>query len=62
MDTHIKTGCYSSETSSLWQVFEYRKRLKSLIESGLSAAEIETLSQQFYEEARNGITKSEPTK
>lgn len=39
--------------SSLWQEFEYRKRLKNLIESGLSVAEIETRSQQIYKELKN---------
>ena len=55
------TGVNSSENSSLWQVFSYRKQLKNLIESGLTAAEIEARSQQIYEETKNGIT-TKPTK
>lgn len=42
-----------TQKSSLWQEFEYRKRLKKLIESGLSIPEIEIRSQQIYEELKN---------
>ena len=44
---------YSSEKSSFWQALEYRKQLKKIIESSASIAEIETRSQQLYEEMRN---------
>ncbi|SUT85403.1 Uncharacterised protein [Actinobacillus ureae] len=55
------TGVNSSGKSSLWQVFSYRKQLKNLIESGVTVAEIEERSQQFYEESKNGIT-TEPAR
>lgn len=44
---------YSSEKSSFWQELEYRKQLKKIIENSASIAEIETRSQQLYEEMRN---------
>lgn len=44
---------YSSDKYSFWQVLEYRKQLKKIIESSASIAEIETRSQQLYEEVRN---------
>lgn len=48
-----KDNEYSSDKSSFWQVLEYRKQLKKIIESSASIAEIETRSQQLYEEMRN---------
>ncbi|WP_192902336.1 hypothetical protein [Mannheimia haemolytica] len=52
----MKNQRNDTQKSSLWQEFEYRKRLKNLIESGLSLAEIETRSQQIYEELKSECT------
>lgn len=44
----------STRFSPFWQVLEYRKRLKKLIEQGLSVEELEAQSKRLYEELNDG--------
>ena len=49
--TNIKDGINCTSSSPLWQAFEYRKRLKKLIEQGASINELDkqpTLPQVIY--------------
>lgn len=40
--------------SPFWQSLEYRKRLKKLIEQGLSVEELDAQSKRLYEELNDG--------
>ena len=52
--TNIKDGINCTSSSPLWQAFEYRKRLKKLIEQGASINELDKHAKLLFKDMKDG--------
>lgn len=52
--TNIKDSSDCTSSSPLWQVLEYRKRLKKLIEQGASINELDKQAKLLFKEMKDG--------
>ena len=52
--TNIKDSSNFTSSSQLWQVLEYRKRLKKLIEQGSSINELDKQAKLLFKEMKDG--------
>lgn len=55
--TNIKDSSDCTSSSPLWQALEYRKRLKKLIEQGVSINELDKQAKLLFKEMNDGKSR-----